>query len=599
VRPVYSAPRPCDDAHVTGMRWIQLALAIAGVVLGVVAYRVQMDNLPLTTAARSAASVFAAWSFLLAGIVTWRRRPDNRLGPLMVAVCFALLARQFRYSHDDLAFTVFFLLGELPFALIANVAFAFPSGRVTDRIERAFVIVTYVVAVAFPFAILLFDDGQKLRYFDPVPRESVIAIGGSVDVVDALQDVYAVVGYGILAATFVVLIGRKLLNASPRARRIYWPLLFAAVAAAMRAVLDSVLSFFSAPPSVTVNLFWWQVLALTALPLALLWVLLRARLARVHVGELVVHLEQTAPGDLQGELALALEDPTLELGLWLPEQREYVDPRGDRFEVPEDGPTRAVTLIEHEGEPLAILVHDSTLRDEPKLVEAVAAAARLALVNARLHAEVRAQLETVQESRARIVMAADEERRRIERDLHDGAQQRLVALALELRSAQRHLGDTGDPELERLLASTADELQVAVEELRSLAQGIHPGILTQGGLAHALEQLAARAPLPVAVDATPERFPPDIEATAYFVACEALTNVVKHAHASSASIGARRGNGVLVIEVTDDGNGGVEQWNGSGLRGLADRVEARGGRLVVESEPGSGTRVRGEIPCAS
>jgi signal transduction histidine kinase len=599
VCPVYSAPRPCDDAHVTNMRVIQIALAIAGILLGVVAYRVQMDNLPLTTAARSAASVIAAWSFLLAGLVTWRRRPDNRLGPLMVAVCFALLARQFRYSHDDLAFTVFFLLGELPFALIAHVAFAFPSGRVTDRLERAFVIVTYVVAVAFPFAILLFDDGQKLRYFDPVPRASVVAIGGSDDVVDALQDVYAVVGYGILAATFVVLIGRKLLNASPRARRIYWPLLFAAVAAAMRAVLDSVLSFFSAPLSVTVNLFWWQVLALIALPLALLWVLLRARLARVHVGELVVHLEETAPGDLQGELALALEDPTLELGLWLPERREYVDARGERFDVPEDGPARAVTLIEHEGEPLAILVHDSTLREEPKLVEAVAAAARLALVNARLHAEVRAQLETVQESRARIVMAADEERRRIERDLHDGAQQRLVALALELRSAQRQLGDTGDPELERLLASTADELQVAVEELRSLAQGIHPGILTQGGLAHALEALAARAPLPVAVDATAERFAPDIEATAYFVACEALTNVVKHAHASSAAIGARRANGVLVIEVSDDGNGGAEQRNGSGLRGLADRVEARGGRLVVESEPGTGTRVRGEIPCAS
>jgi signal transduction histidine kinase len=599
VCPVYSAPRPCDDAHVTNMRVIQIALAIAGILLGVVAYRVQMDNLPLTTAARSAASVIAAWSFLLAGLVTWRRRPDNRLGPLMVAVCFALLARQFRYSHDDLAFTVFFLLGELPFALIAHVAFAFPSGRVTDRLERAFVIVTYVVAVAFPFAILLFDDGQKLRYFDPVPRASVVAIGGSDDVVDALQDVYAVVGYGILAATFVALIGRKLLNASPRARRIYWPLLFAAVAAAMRAVLDSVLSFFSAPLSVTVNLFWWQVLALIALPLALLWVLLRARLARVHVGELVVHLEETAPGDLQGELALALEDPTLELGLWLPERREYVDARGERFDVPEDGPARAVTLIEHEGEPLAILVHDSTLREEPKLVEAVAAAARLALVNARLHAEVRAQLETVQESRARIVMAADEERRRIERDLHDGAQQRLVALALELRSAQRQLGDTGDPELERLLASTADELQVAVEELRSLAQGIHPGILTQGGLAHALEALAARAPLPVAVDATAERFAPDIEATAYFVACEALTNVVKHAHASSAAIGARRANGVLVIEVSDDGNGGAEQQNGSGLRGLADRVEARGGRLVVESEPGSGTRVRGEIPCAS
>ena len=313
----------------------------------------------------------------------------------------------------------------------------------------------------------------------------------------------------------------------------------------------------------------------------------------------MVHLEETSPGDLRDELALALEDPTLEVGLWLPELDDYVDASGNAFVVPEDGPQRAVTLIEHEEQPLAVLVHDPTLREEPKLVEAVAAAARLALVNARLHAEVRAQLETVQESRARIVTAADAERRRIERDLHDGAQQRLVALALELRSAQRQLGDSGDPDVERLLSSTADELQVAVEELRELAQGIHPGILTQGGLAHALEELAARAPLPVAVDATQERFSPEIEATAYFVACEALTNVVKHANASKASIGARRDDGLLVIEVSDDGGGGAAQSGGSGLRGLTDRVEARGGRLVVESIQGSGTRVRGEIPCAS
>ena len=584
----------------TRTRWLQLALALAGVLLGLLAYRVQMDNLPLTTTARSIASVVAAWSFLVAGLVAWRRRPDNRLGPLMVAVCFALLARQFRYSHDDLAFTAFFLIGELGYALVAHVALAYPSGRVTDRVERAFLYVAYGVAVAFPLAILLFHDGeQKLRYFDARPHGSLIAVVSDAGVVDFLQDAYAVTGYGVLATTFVVLIGRKLLLATPRARRILWPLLLAAVVAALRAVLDSVLSFSSRPPAYTVDLFWWQVIALTALPLALLWGLLRARLARVHVGELVVHLEETAPGDLRDEIAVALEDPTLELGLWLPERDEYVDAEGNAFLVPEDGPTRAVTLIEHEGEPLAVLAHDPTLRDEPKLVEAVAAAARLALVNARLHAEVRAQLETVQESRARIVSAADEERRRIERDLHDGAQQRLVALALELRAAQRQLGESGDPGVERLLSSTADELQVAVEELRELAQGIHPGILTQGGLGHALEQLAARAPLPVTVDATDERFTPEVEATAYFVACEALTNVVKHAGATKASIAARRDDRLLVIEVSDDGNGGAEESVGSGLRGLTDRVEARGGTLVVESLAGSGTRVRGVIPCVS
>ena len=583
----------------TGTRWLQLALALVGVALGVLAYQVQMDNLPNTTALRSAGSVAAAWSFLLAGLVAWIRRPQNRLGPLMVATSFALLARQFRFTHDDLAFPLFFLLGELSWALFAHVTFAYPYGSVSDRIERAFLRVAYVVAIAFPLAILLFYGGtERLRYLDPFPRENFLLVSESTRAVDFLQDAFGFTAYGVLAATFVVLVLRSFLRASPRARRVYLPLLVAAITAALWAVLNGILTFAESTPAVVYDLFWWQIASLIALPLAMLWGLLRARLARVHVSDLVVHLEQTPVDGLRDEIALALEDPTLELGLWIPDRGIYVDAGGAELTVPDDGPQRAVTRVEHEGKPLAVLVHDPTLREEPRLVEGVAAAARLALVNARLHAEVRAQLETVQESRARIVAAADEERRRIERDLHDGAQQRLVALALELRSAQRQLDATDDAEVARLLASTADELQVAVEELRELAQGIHPGILTQGGLAHALEELAARAPLPVSVDATAERFSPEVEATAYFVACEALTNTVKHAEASTAAIAARRENGVLVIEVADDGRGLAEP-EGSGLRGLSDRVEARGGRLVVDSAAGSGTRVRGEIPCAS
>jgi signal transduction histidine kinase len=584
----------------TGMSWVRAALAVAGGVLGVLAYEAQMNNLPNTTSLRSWGGVVAAWSFLVAGLIAWRRRPRNRLGPLMVLTCFALLARQFRYSHDGLAFTVFFLLGEICWVLVGHVTLAYPFGRVTDRLEKAFLWVAYSVAIAFPLAILLVYDGsRRLRYVDPFPRDSLLMVSAHGDVVDALQFVFGVVAYGVLATVFVLLVARKLAKATPRGRRVLLPILVAAVVAASWSMLNGTLTFASArPPSITYDLFWWQIIALTALPLALLWGLLRARLARVHVSELVVHLEETPVDGLRDELARTLEDPTLEVGLWIPERGIWVDAAGTQLDVPEEGADRAVTFIEHEGAPLAVLVHDQTLREEPKLVEAVAAAARLALVNARLHAEVRSQLETVQESRARIAAAADEERRRIERDLHDGAQQRLVALALELRSAQRQLGDSGDPDMQRLLASTADELQVAVDELRNLAQGIHPGILTQGGLSHALEALAARAPLPVSVDATDERFAPELEVTAYFVACEALTNVVKHAGASNASIDARRRNGVLVIEIWDDGRGGAEE-DGSGLRGLTDRVEARGGRLVVESTPGGGTRVRGELPCVS
>ena len=584
------------------MRIAQALIAIAGIALGLVAYRIQVDNLPepLTTQARALAGVVAGWAFLLAGLVAWRRRPENRVGPLMVATCLALLARQFRYSHDALAFTVFFLLGELGYVLVAHVALAYPFGRVKDRFERAFLGVAYAVALAFPFLMLLFYDGTRpIRYFDPSPRESLLLVSGDPDVVTTLQDVFTVTAYGVLAALFVALIVRKLALASPRARRILAPLLLAAVVIALRAVLEGILTFARPVPDIVYDLYWWQVLGLAALPLALLAGLLRARLARVHVGELVVHLERSSPGELRDELARALEDPTLEVAFWLPERGEFVDSQGAVLAVPEDGATRAVTRLDQEGEPLAVLVHDPTLREEPKLVEGVAAAARLALQNARLHAEVSVQLETVKESRARIVAAADEERRRIERDIHDGAQQRLVALALELRSAQRRLGDDIDPELENLLSSAADELQVAVDELRELAQGIHPGVLVQGGLGTALEALAGRSPIPVAVESTPERFAPEVEGAAYFVASESLANVVKHARATRASIRAASRNGVLVVEVQDDGVGGATARNGTGLRGLADRVEALGGRLVIQSAPDSGTLVVGEIPCGS
>ena len=585
------------------IRVFQALLGVSAVALGVLAYRMQVDNLPqpvFTTEARSLANVGAGWAFLVAGLVAWSRRPASRLGPLMILACFALLSRQIRYSHDELWFTLFFLLGEVGYVLVAHVALAYPFGRVTDRLELLFLKVSYTVVLAFPLAILLFYDGtRRLQYFDPAPRESLLLVSANADLVDALQKTYAVTAYGVLATLFIVLIGRKLWTATPRARRILAPLLIAAAVAALRAVLDSVLTFVEPVPGWVFDLYWWQVAGLAALPLALLGGLLRARLARVHVADLVVHLERTPLHGIRDELAQALGDPTLEVAFWLPERRGYVDAAGEPFAVPSDSARRAVTPIEREGDPLAALVHDPTLRDEPELIEAVAAAARLALENARLQAELHAQLVKVKESRARIVTAADEERRRIERDIHDGAQQRLVALALELRSTQRRLGAEVDPELDRLLASAADELQVAVDELRELAHGIHPGILVQGGLATALETLAARSPVPVTVDATEDRLPPEVEGAAYFVASEALANVIKHAHASRAAIRATRSEGALVIEVEDDGVGGAASQNGSGLRGLADRVEALGGRLTVESAPGAGTRVVGEIPCES
>jgi signal transduction histidine kinase len=576
--------------------YVRVLIVVAGIVLGVVAYHVQIDNLGAgTTTNRAAGSVIAAWASLAAGMAIWSRRPGNWLGPLMVAICFALLARQLRYSHDALAFTVFFALGELGFALIAHSALAYPSGRVTDRSERRFLEVAYATALAFPLAILLVhDESVRLRYFDHYPRKSLLLISGQDGLAGFLEDSYTVIAYGVLAALFIVLVARRLRRSTPRARWVLTPVLVGVVVAALWAVYNSVVS----PTFVAHNIFWWQIAGLIALPVALFFGLIRSRLAHADVGDLVLRLEQTPPGEIRGALAEALHDPTLEVAFWLPERGGYVDADGLPVELPQDGHDRAVANLERDGEPLAALIHDPTLRYEPELIDAAAAAARLALQNARLQAELQAQLVKVKESRARIVAAGDEQRRRIERDLHDGAQQRLVALALDLKRAQGNLDGRADQDVERLLAAAADEVKVAVEELRQLASGIHPGILTQGGLSVALAALANKAPVPVTVDANLDRLQPEIESTAYFVASEALTNVAKHAHASSASIRACVENGKLVIEVSDNGVGGAAADGGTGLRGLADRVEAQGGRLRIESPAGGGTRVKGEIPCA-
>src|SRR5262249_39468467 len=385
----------------------------------------------------------------------------------------------------------------------------------------------------------------------------------------------------------------RLVAAGARERRILAPLLLAAVALALRAVSENVRVFVNHQPFANAELFWWLIAAFFALPLALLAGTLRARLARGNVSGLLLELDRAppTPATLRDALARTLSDPSLELLFWLPDRGSYVDATGAVAPFPTDG-RRAVTLLENDGAPVAAIVHDQSLLEEAELVDSAAAAARLALENARLHAETRAQLLEGRESRRRIAVAADDERRRIERNLHDGAQNRLLALALELSNAHHHLATRAvDPELERLLAASVEELQGTVEELRTLARGLHPTVLVEYGLAAALEALTAKSPLKVTRGVSADRFPPGVEARAYFVACEALANAVKHAHATRATITAVRDGNMLVVTVTDDGIGGAQPSRGSGLEGMADRVEALGGRIDLDSPPGRGTRL--------
>lgn len=577
---------------------MRAVLALLSVALAVVAYRLLHDDLQQEVI-RSLPAGLIGLTAVGAGLIAWARPRSKRIGMLMTALGFAVLVRPWQYSHDPAVFTLGFLLSELNLALFAHVTFAYPFGRVTDRLERWFVGIGYAVALFFPFATLLLYDGLAPLNYVPPGTESVIRIASSDRLVEELQDAFVLLGYGVLTAVFVALVIRKFVGATPRMRRILLPLLLAAVIAAMRALSEVLFVFVSPPPAIVGRLYWWQVAGQIALPIALLAGLLSSRLARANVADLVRELDQVGPREVPGALSRALGDPSLEVVYWLPERDGYADVDGHVVELPEESRSRAVTVLEHEGEPIAALLHDPALRADPELVEAAGAAARLALENARLHAELQAQLAQVQESRVRIVEAADEQRRRIERDIHDGAQQRLVALALELRTAQRKLGGGLDPEVAAVLEQAVGELQLAVSELRELARGVHPAILTEDGLGAALESVAERTPLPVEVASVPDaRLPPEIEAAGYFVACEALANAVKHADATGVSISAVRMDGQLVVEVVDDGRGGAEVGGaGSGLRGLADRVEAYGGRLAVTSPPGGGTRVRAELPC--
>ena len=309
---------------------------------------------------------------------------------------------------------------------------------------------------------------------------------------------------------------------------------------------------------------------------------------------LVVVLLALSAAKLGERLARALGDPTLEVAYRLGDGR-YVDAGGRPVELPRD-PDRAVTPVTAGGVEVAALVHDPALLDEPALVESVRATAALVLENERLAAEVRSQLAEVRASRGRIVAAADGERLRIERNLHDGAQQRLVTLSVALGLEASH----ADPAAADALSRAQDEVEQAIAELRELARGIHPTLLRDEGLQAAVEALARRAPLPVTVQGTlTDRLPDPVELAAYFLVSEALTNVAKHATATQASVLLEREPGLLRVTVADDGAGGARMTAGSGLAGLRDRLDALDATLAIESPPGQGTTIRAELPCGS
>jgi signal transduction histidine kinase len=542
-----------------------------------------------------ALDVFIVGGFIGVGLFAWSRRPDNRVGELMVVTGFAWWLSTFGLVEPALLFTIGLLLGNLYIAAAIHLLLAFPSGRLATRFDRRLVAFTYV-AVTIGFLPFVFTvDPAASGHCTDCP-DNLFRIGSNHAFAETWLDLLSAVGIVVLLATLGRLIGRWR-RATPPMRRIITPLF--ASGAALMVMLALLLSASVVGFEISSALYYVTLIPFGLVPYIFLASLAQARMLRGGaVGELVARIGGTVgPGELRAALARALNDPSLDLVYWLPDSDCHIDPDGGRVDLGQLAEGRATSPVTLDGERVAVLIHDPLLLDEPELIEAVGAAAALALGNERLDAELRLKVGELRESRARLLSIELAERGRLERDLHDGAQQRLVSLALDLRLAQAAVRD--DPErAERLLAGAGEELEHALEEWRELARGIHPAVLTDRGLDPAVETLANRAPMPVeVVERLGERLPKPIELAAYFVVSEALTNVAKYAHASRAQIRVGRENGRVVVEVADDGVGGADPDRGSGLRGLEDRVLALGGRLDVSSPAGAGTTVIARIPC--
>ena len=534
-------------------------------------------------------------SFMVAGIAAWLRWPASRLGLLFTIVGYLYLVPYILVNlANSVAFTVGNLSQPIYGAALVHLGLAWPSGRLRSRFERGVVIADYVQSIAFSVAATIFWNPSFGGCDTRCPANVLLVGDGSVSAWTALNRISGYVGLAFTVVVLILIVGHWR-SARGWSRRAMVPVVWIGFAIGLEQTL--IWGPFDLPVSDLVS-FGLAQLVLMAGPLLFVISTVRARTARGALGTAIVDLEPGAPpGQLRDVLARALGDSTLQLAFRQPDGAGYVDTGGQAVEVAQPDPGRAVVPVTGADEASgAVLVYDEGLELEPQLVRLTAAAASMALEHARLQAEVRAQLEEVWASRTRIVEAGDAERRRLERDLHDGAQQRLVTLALALGLARDRAA--ADPELGSLIESASKEAREALTELRELARGIHPAVLTQAGLAGAIQALVERSPVATTVTAVPGgRFPAAIEATAYFVVSEALANVAKHARASGAEVTIGRRPGRLVVQVSDDGAGGARPGGGSGLRGLADRVASVGGVLRVDSPPGCGTRLEADLPC--
>jgi signal transduction histidine kinase len=541
--------------------------------------------------------LFVGWGFIGAGLFAWGRRPESSIGPLMTATGFAWFLSLVSASNIPAVFIIAATFSSVYFVTAVHMLLAAPHGQPLAAGDRRIVQIGYfiVLVAVIPLA-FVFDPASQ--GCDKCPSNPFL-ISDNDTLFGIWNTVISLVGLAVIVAVLRSLVQRWRRATRPE-RRLYAPVWAAGVALMIAVIAQLSVQTSGSEGRALDILFIVSVIPLALVPYLFVAAFVRTRMVQGGaVSELMTQLaEAPRPGRLRDALADALDDPTLELVYWLPDAKRYVDLRGRPYALPEDDPTRAIHAVTRDGQCVAAIIYDATLQEAEAHVRAVGGAASLALLNERLEAELRAKVDELRRSRERMLRIGLDERRRLERDLHDGAQQRLVSMALNIRLARAKLNE--DPlAADQLLASAGQELDSALEELRELARGIHPAVLTDRGLGTALETLASRAPVPVELAELPDdRLPEAVELAAYFVVAEALTNVAKYANATHATVEVARENGRVLVEVADDGVGGADPENGTGLRGLADRIAVLEGRLEIDSERGRGTTVRAQIPCA-
>jgi signal transduction histidine kinase len=573
------------------LRVTLIAAAVAATTFMIVTFYVNGWHLPANPVIYLITPTLVLIAYLGVGLVAWETYPAERVGLLFTVVGYTWLLPSLTQLHYAVAFTIGNLTVVAYQGALAHLALAWPYGRLRSRLDRAVVIGNYAWNLGNVAVGQLFWNPRTDGCGTKCPA-NLLLIHSSNRLNADIGRAASLIGLPI-TAFIVTLIARHWWQASGYSRPAMTRLVWVAVPIA------SYIAILDLPNDAGLSnyvVYGLGPLLLLSAPAAYAVGMLRTRSARSAVGTALVGLEPgPSPERLRDALARALGDPDLQIAFRDPPTDRYTD-TSHRLVDPDRLPVgRARTPLDQAAN--AYLIYDEQLDHEPGLVRVASAAASLALDHSRLQAEIEAQLEQVQASRARIVEAGDAERRRLERDLHDGAQQRLVTLSLALGMA-RDRAAGADPELESLIESASKEAREALIELRELARGIHPAVLTETGLTGAIPALAERSLIATTIVALPaERFPAAVEATAYFVVSEALANVAKHSTAGCAAVAIRKLPGHLVVQVSDEGAGGARPEGGSGLRGLADRVASVGGVLRVDSPPGSGTRLEADIPC--